>query len=119
MNKYVFGTKRAPKSTEEVEGSGRAHRGLDRYRSLSQDKRFSLTIRSTDGCKLLETRVEHVHQAFQRLIDWSIDEIGQDVYAAVSGPNGFYTNHRIKASRDFGWIESKEAISETSEQVRS
>jgi hypothetical protein len=118
MDKYAFGTNRARESTEEVEGSGRvdaataeccelrAYHGVNRYQTLSQDKRFSLTIRSTDGCKLLETRVEYMHQAFQKLIDWSIDEIREDVCAAISGPNGFNTNHRIKTSRDFGWIES-------------
>jgi len=47
-----------------------------------------------------------MHQAFQRLIDWSIGETGYDVSAVISGPNGFYTNHRIKASGDFAWIES-------------
>jgi hypothetical protein len=67
---------------------------------------FSLTIRSNDGRTLLETRVEHMHQAFQRLIDWSLGEGGFDVSAAIKGPNGFYANHRIKASGDFAWIES-------------
>ena len=86
-------------------------------RSLSQDKRFSLTIRAEDGCTLLETNAEYMHQAFQRLIDWSIDAVGQDACAAISGSDGFYTNHRIKASRDFGWIES-EAISEMSLRLR-
>ena len=66
---------------------------------------------------LLEIGAEHMHQAFQRLIDWSIDEAGQDACAAISGPNGFYTNRRIKASRDFGWIESG-AISQISAQLR-
>jgi hypothetical protein len=74
----------------------------------------SLTIRTADGSTLLETRVEHMHQAFQTLIDWSMNETGQDLCAAISGPNGFYTNHRIKASRDFRWIESEDAISEMS-----
>jgi len=37
----------------------------------------------------------------------------------LSGPNGFYANHRIKASRDSGWIKGEEAISETSVQLRS
>ena len=131
MDKYAFGRNRARKGTEEVGGSAgvevatakqcepRVFHGINRYGRLSKDQRFSLTIRSTDGCKLLETRVEHMHQAFQRLIDWSIDEIAEDVCAAISGPNGFFTNHRIKASRDFGWIESKQAISEASVQLRS
>jgi hypothetical protein len=82
-------------------------------------KGFSLTIRADDGSTMLETAVNHMHQAFQRLIDWSIDEVDQDACATVSGPNGFYANHRIKASRDFAWIESEEAISETSVQLRS
>ena len=122
MDKYAFGGNRARQGNEEVEGSARvdaatakqceprAFHRINRYGSLSKDQRFSLTIRSTDGCKLLETRVEHMHQAFQRLIDWSIDEIGEDVCAAISGPNGFYTNHRIKASRDFDWIENACAV---------
>jgi hypothetical protein len=54
--------------------------------------------------------------SFQRLIDWSIDETGQDVCAVITGPNGFYKKHRIKASRDFGWIE-KESASEVSLQL--
>ena len=69
------------------------------------EKHFSLTIRGDDGSTMLETRVEHMHQAFQTLIDWSIDEADQDVSAVISGPDGFYSNHRIKASPDFGWIE--------------
>jgi hypothetical protein len=52
------------------------------------------------------TRVEHLHQAFQRLIDWSIGEVDKDVSEVISGPNGFCSNHRIKASPDFGWIET-------------
>jgi len=54
----------------------------------------------------METHVEYMHQAFQRLIDWSINETSQDVCAVITGPNGFYTDHRIKASQDFSWIES-------------
>ena len=73
-----------------------------------QDKSFSLTIRSTDDRTLLETRVEHLHQAFQRLIDWSVGEARCDVSAVISGPNGFYTDHRLKASEDFSWIERNE-----------
>jgi len=119
MNKYAFLTEPAPKDMEIAEGYGRlsaanakhceprASHGVNRYRSLLQDKSFSLTIRAHDGSTLLETRVEYMHQAFQRLIDWSIDETGQDVCAVITGKNGFYTNHRIKASRDFGWIESE------------
>jgi len=70
-------------------------------------KRFSLTIRADAGSTMFETDVDHMHQAFQRLIDWSIDEVGQDVCGVISGPNGFYANHRIRASPDFGWIEGK------------
>jgi hypothetical protein len=69
-------------------------------------KGFSLTIRADDGSTMLQTNVDYIHQAFQRLIDWSIGEAGYDVSAAISGPNGFYTNHRIKALGDFAWIES-------------
>jgi hypothetical protein len=64
----------------------------------------------------LETHVDYMHQAFQRLIDWSIDETGQDVCAVITGPNGFYKKHRIKASRDFGWKQKKSA-SEVSLQL--
>jgi potassium-dependent mechanosensitive channel len=35
------------------------------------------------GRTLLETRVEYMHQAFQRLIDWSIGETGYDVSAVM------------------------------------
>ena len=49
-------------------------------------------------------------QVGQRLIDWSINETCQDVCAVITGPNGFYKKHRIKASRDFDWIESKESV---------
>jgi hypothetical protein len=80
---------------------------------------FSLTIRADDGSTMLETGVDYIHQAFQTLIDWSIDDVSQDACATISGPNGFYATHRIKASRDFGWIESGEAISEVSAQPRS
>jgi hypothetical protein len=109
----------AHKGTEIAEVSGRiasanakhcesrAYHGVNGYRLL-QDKSFSLTIRADDGSTLLETRVENMHQAFQRLIDWSIGETGQDVCGVITGPNGFYANHRIKASRDFGLIESEQ-----------
>ena len=106
MNKYAFLTDPTRNGTEMAKGAEGGAKG------------FSLTIRADDGCTLLDTSAEYMHQAFQRLIDWSIDEVGQDACAAISGPDGFYTNHRIKASRDFGWIES-EAISETSMQMRS
>ena len=77
------------------------HDELIRHRRPLKDESFSLTIRADDGRTLLETRVEYMHQAFQRLIDWSIGETGHDVLAVICGPNGFYTNHRIKASGDF------------------
>ena len=119
MNKYAFLTEPARKGTEITESYGRfaaanakhceprTPQGVNRYRSLLQDKSFSLTVRADDGSTLLEARVEHMHQAFQTLIDWSIDETSQDVCAVITGPNGFCTNHRIKASRDFDWIENE------------
>jgi hypothetical protein len=90
------------------QGEPRAYSEGNRSRGLLQDKSFSLTIRANDDRTLLETRVEHLHQAFERLIDWSIGEASCDVCAVISGPNGFYTNHRLKASEDFSWIERKE-----------
>jgi hypothetical protein len=70
---------------------------------------FSLTIRADDGSTMLQTNVDYIHQAFQRLIDWSIGDVGQDVCAVISGPNGFYANHRVIASQDFAWIEEEKA----------
>jgi hypothetical protein len=113
MNKYAFLTEPARRGAEMTEGYGRvaaAHakycepRVSHRYRNL--DKGFSLTIRADNGATLSEIHVEYMHQAFQRLIDWSINETSQDVCAVITGPNGFYTDHRIKASPDFSWIES-------------
>jgi hypothetical protein len=72
-------------------------------------KGFSLTVRADDGSTVLQTNVDYIHQAFQRLIDWSICDVGQDVFAVISGTNGFYANHRIKASQDFAWIEEEKA----------
>jgi hypothetical protein len=95
MNKIAFLTEPAPKDTEIAKGYGRlvaanakhceprASHGVNRYRTLLQDNSFSLTIRALDGSTLLETRVEYMHQAFQRLIDWSIHETGQ-VFARLS-----------------------------------
>ena len=112
MNKYAFLTKPARKNAEIAESYGRfsaanaqhceprAFYRVNRYRSL-REKSFSLTVRADDGSTLLETHVEYMHQAFQRLIDWSIEEVDRDVCAVITGPNGFYTKHRIKASRDF------------------
>ena len=100
MNQYAFLTKPARRGTGfAIEGVG---------------KGFSLIIRANDGSTLLETHVDYMHQAFQRLIDWSINETCQDVCAVITGPNGFYKKHRIKASRDFEWTESKESVSEAS-----
>jgi hypothetical protein len=111
MNQYAFRADRVGKYAEKAEGlvlgvgakakqpGPGVHDELSRHPRPLKDESFSLTIRADDGHTLLETRVEYMHQAFQRLI-------GYDVSAAVSGPNGFYTNHRIKASGDFAWIES-------------
>ena len=110
MNQYAFGIDGIGRCEEKAEGLVRGvganakpigHDELSRHRRLVKDESFSLTIRANDGRTLLETRVEYMHQAFQRLIDWSIGEAGYDVLAVISGPNGFYTNHRIKASEDF------------------
>jgi hypothetical protein len=122
MNKYAFLTDPPRNGTEIAESYGRfapanakhceprASHGVNRYRSLLQDKSFSLIVKADDGSTLLEAHVEYMHQAFQTLIDWSIDETSQDACAVITGPNGFYTNHRIKASRDFDWIESACAV---------
>jgi hypothetical protein len=130
MNKYVLLTEPVRKAAVRAESSGRLAvayakhyepRGDSWGKSLSKsltgiNKNFSLIIRADNGSTLLETHVDYMHQAFQRLIDWSIDETGQDVCAVITGPNGFYKKHRIKASRDFGWIE-KESASEVSLQL--
>ena len=120
MNKYAFLTEPARQGTEITESYGRfsaanakhceprTPQGVNRYRNL--EKSFSLIIRTNDGSTLLEAHVEYMHQAFQRLIDWSIGETGYDVLAVISGPNGFYTNHRIKALRNFDWIENECAV---------
>jgi hypothetical protein len=104
MNKFAF--QADPISGMDI--AANTNQGVfqrNRPRGFLQDKNFSLTIRSTDDRTLLETRVEHLHQAFQRLIDWSIGEASCDVCAVMSGPNGFYADHRLKASEDFSWIE--------------
>jgi hypothetical protein len=118
MNQYASRTDGVGRYAEKAEGLLRGvgakakqpgpgvHDELSRHRRPINDENFSLTIRAEDGRTLLEARVEYMHQAFQRLIDWSIGEAGYDVSAAISGPNGFYTNHRIKALGDFAWIES-------------
>jgi hypothetical protein len=118
MNQYAFRADRVGSYAEKAEGLVRGAVAkakqlgpgvldeLRRHPRPLKDESFSLTIRANDGRTLLETRVEYMHQAFQRLIDWSIGETGYDVSAVISGPNGFYTNQRIKASGDFAWIES-------------
>jgi hypothetical protein len=118
MNQCAFRADRVGKYAEKGEGlvrgvgakakqPGLAVRDeLSHHRRPLKDESFSLTIRADDDRPLLETRVEYIHQAFQRLIDWSIGETGYDVSAVISGQNGFYTNHRIKAPEDFAWIES-------------
>ena len=120
MNKYAFLTEPDRQGTEITESYGsfaaaanakhcepRTPQGVNRYRSLLQDKSFSLTVRADDGSTLLEVHVESMHQAFQTLIDWSIDETDQDACSVITGSTGFCTNHRIKASRDFDWIENE------------
>jgi hypothetical protein len=119
MNQYAFRADGVGRNAEKAEGLVRGvgakakqpgrgvHDELSRHRRTLKDESFSLTIRADDGRTLLKTRLEYMHQAFQRLIDWSIGETGCDVSAVISGPNGFYTNHQIKASGDFAWIESK------------
>ena len=92
MNKYAFLTEPARKGTELAVDSESAGKG------------FSLIIRTDDGSTMLETDVDYMHQAFQRLIDWSIEEVDRDACAVITGPNGFYTDHRIKASPDFSWM---------------
>jgi len=120
MNQCAFRADRVGKYGEKAEGIVRGveakakesragvHDELSHHRRPLKVESFSLTIRADDGRTLFETRVEYMHQAFQRLIDWSIGETGYDVCAVISGPNGFCTNHRIKASGDFSWIENNQ-----------
>src|SRR5882757_2180338 len=102
MNTFAFPAERNSGMDIAASANQRVFQG-NRSRGFLQGKSFSLTIRSNDNRTLLETRVEHLHQAFQRLIDWSIGEARCDVCAVISGPNGFYTDHRLKASEDFSW----------------
>ena len=94
MNKYAFLTEPARTDTEIAESYGRlsaakakhceprgVSHGVNRYLGLLRDKSFSLTIRAADGSTLLETRLGYLHQAFQTLIDWSIDKVSQDACA--------------------------------------
>ena len=118
MNQYAFRADRVGKYAEKAEGlvlgvgakakqpGPGVHDELSRHRRPINDENFSLTIRADDGGTLLQTRVEHIHQAFQKLIDWSIGEADYDVSASISGPNGFHFNQQIKAPEDFAWIES-------------
>jgi len=118
MNRCAFRADGVGKYAEKAKGLVRVsepkpkqpgpgvHGELSRRQTPLKKESFSLTIRADDGRTLLETRVDHMHQAFQRLIDWSIGDTGYDASAVISGPNGFYTNQRIKASGDFAWIES-------------
>jgi hypothetical protein len=118
MNQCAFRADRVGKYAEKAEGLVRGagakakqpglgvHDELSRHRRPLKDESFSLTIRADDDCPLLETRVEIYASSVSKLIDWSIGQTGYDVLAVISGPNGFYTNHRIKASGDFAWIES-------------
>jgi hypothetical protein len=122
MNKYAFLTEPARKGTETTESYGRfaaanakhckprTPQGVNHYRSLLSDKSFSSTVRADDGSTLLEVHVEYIHQAFQTLIDWSIEETSQEACAVITGPNGFNANHRIKGARDFDWIENECAV---------
>ena len=115
MNKNASLADAVHKGTEIAEGFGRVGAANAEFREprvyhAVNPKNFSLIIKAADGSTLLEARAEYMHQAFQTLIDWSIDEAGQDACATVRGPNGFYANHRFTASRDFEWIESKCAV---------
>jgi hypothetical protein len=100
MNKYAFLTEPALKSTE-IKSYGRfaaanakhceprtTQGGVNRNRSLLQDKSFLLTVRADDGSTLLEVHIEFMHQAFQALIDWSIEETSEEACAVITGPNG-------------------------------
>jgi hypothetical protein len=63
------------------------------FLSSSASPANSRTYGSRRSVASLETRVEHMHKAFQTLIDRSIDEVDQDICAFISGPNGFCPNH--------------------------
>ena len=112
MIKNAFLADSVHKDTETADGPGRVGGANPEYweprvyHAINR-KSFSLIIRADDGSTLLRDRAEYIHKAFQRLIDWSIEEAGKDACATVSGPNGFYSKYRIKASRDFSWIESE------------
>ncbi|MGA8655619.1 MAG: hypothetical protein WB586_05670 [Chthoniobacterales bacterium] len=85
MYKYAFLADPARKGSEIAEDSGRvatanakhweprAYQGVNRYRSLLEDKSFSLTIKADDGSTLLKTRVEYLVGMFAQL---SLDQMG-------------------------------------------
>jgi hypothetical protein len=112
MSKYTFRTDNRTRK-ERAEGfesiavadTEQCQQGRN-FRVNRNQSPFSLSIRTDDGRTLLETRVEHMHQAFQRLIDWSIGKADDHVCASISGPNGFRFNRQIKAPKDFTWIEN-------------
>ena len=52
-------------------------------------KNFSLIIKAADGSTLLEARAEYMHQAFQTLIDWSIDEAAKMLAQLSADQMGF------------------------------
>ena len=101
MNQYAFRADRVGSYAEKAEGLVRGvgakakqpgpgvNDELSRHRRPLKDEGFSLTIRVDDGRTLLETRVEYMHQAFQRLIDWSINETSQDVWRLSLDQMGF------------------------------
>jgi hypothetical protein len=48
---------------------------------------------------MLQTNVDYMHQAFQRLIDWSIGDVDQDVCAVISDQMGFTRTTESKPYR--------------------
>ena len=108
MNQCAFRADRVGKFPEKAQGLARGvgakakqpglgvHDELSRHRRPLKDESFSLTIRADDGGTLLQTRVEHIHHAFQKLIDWSIGEADYDVSAVISGPTGFILTNKSR-----------------------
>src|SRR6266404_9040972 len=88
MQKKAEGLVRGVGAKAKQPGPG-VHDELSRHRRPINDENFSLTIRAEDGRTLLEARVEYMHQAFQRLIDWSIGEAGYDVSAVSVDQTAF------------------------------
>jgi hypothetical protein len=110
MNNYSFRAALAVNTAEKLEGCQRVpgnakNSEVKLHRGIFREEGFSLTIRSVDGRTLLDSHWKYLHQAFRRLIDWSIDDTGEDVFAVITGPNGFRTRHTIEGSLDFSWIE--------------